>query len=553
MPAPKEDPHPLRICNYTCREYLQLVRSFHGHVAPGMVLGGFMVDLACRHLPEGEFFDALCETRACLPDAIQILTPCTVGNGWLRIVDIGRFALSFYEKYSGRGIRVYVDPEKIKPFPEIRNWFFKLTPKKQQDRERLMAEIQEAGSAICSYAAVHFDPGFMRTPGRKGFSICPMCREAYPSENGPLCGGCQGELPYKRSETTFPKVTNGPELTVVPVDKAAGKRALHDMTQIVPGKSKGPAFKRNQLISSADICRLQKMGRNSIYVAEAKPDDMTWVHEDEAARALAGAMAGAGVVATDPPREGKVELIAGRDGLLRVDEKRLESLNMLGDVKCVTRHGFTVVSKGDKLAGTRAIPLYIHREVFDTAMAVLGGEPLLEVLPLHPARVGILVTGTEVFLGLVEDRFIPIIKEKVEAYGCKVVHTAIASDDRKAICDNIEDILTSDVDLLITTAGLSVDPDDVTRPALLEAGAVDLQYGAPILPGNMTLLARIDHVRVIGVPACALYHKRTSFDLLLPRLLARMEITSRDLAKMGYGGMCLECKACTFPDCTFGK
>jgi formylmethanofuran dehydrogenase subunit E len=548
------DPAESTICDHSYGEYIDRIKAFHGHVAPGMILGGFMVDLAYRHLPEGEFFDALCETKACLPDAIQILTPCTVGNGWLRIIDVGRYALSFFEKYQGIGVRVYVDPEKLEPFPEIKSWFFKLKPKLEQDRDRLMEEIRKAGSSLCSFEEVTFDPEFIRAGGRKGFSLCPLCHEAYPSEKGPICGGCQGQLPFQQtSKKQNPPVSKGPPLKSVPVEEAAGKTALHDMTQIIPGQEKGPAFKRNQLISAEDICRLQKMGRQSVYVSELNPEDSNWIHEDEAAEAFARAMAGDGVVCTDHPKEGKMELIAARNGLFQVDEKRLEIINRLPDVKCASRHGFTVVSKGDKLAGTRAIPLYIHREMFDQAMAILGEESLFQVLSMDQAKVGILVTGTEVFLGRVEDRFIPIMKDKVEAYGCKVVKTAITSDDRKAICDNVKDILAWDVDLLITTAGLSVDPDDVTRQGLLDAGAMDLRYGTPILPGNMTLLARIHEVQVIGVPACALYHKTTSFDLLLPRLLARMEISSHDLSKMGYGGMCLDCKSCTFPDCAFGK
>jgi len=554
MLVKEEKQQELSICNHTYQEYLQLVRSFHGHIAPGMMLGGFMVDLAYRHLPEGEFFDALCETKACLPDAIQILTPCTVGNGWLRIIDIGRYALTFYEKYGGLGVRVYVDPKKLEPFSEIKNWFFKLKPKQEQDGDRLMEEIRKAGSSICSFEEVKLDLESIHTGGRKGFTLCPLCHEAYPLENGPICGGCQGQLPYsQRSKIKSGTVLKGPQLKAVPVEEAAGHRSLHDMTQIIPGREKGPAFKRNQLISTGDICRLQRMGRQSIYVSELNPEDSDWIHEDEAAKALARAMAGDGVICTEQPREGKMELIAARDGLFKLDEKRLEILNMLPDVKCASRHGFTVVSKGDKLAGTRAIPLYIHRGMFEEAMAILSGEPLFQVFPLNQARVGILVTGTEVFLGMVEDRFIPIIKKKVEKYGCQVVKAVITSDDRKAICDNVEDILTCDVNLLITTAGLSVDPDDVTRQGLLDAGAVDIRYGTPILPGNMTLLARINQVQVIGVPACALYHETTSFDLLLPRLLARLEITNQDLAKMGYGGMCLDCKSCTFPDCPFGK
>ncbi len=554
MKVKKETQQKSGICGYSYEEYLQLVRSFHGHIAPGMILGGFMIDLAYRHLPGGKFFDAICETSACLPDAIQILTPCTVGNGWLKIIDVGRFALTFYEKYEGAGVRVYIDPPKLESYAEIKSWFFKLKSKVEQDSDLLLNEIHKAGFAVCSLEEVKLDLASIKTGGRKGFVLCPLCNEAYPLEHGPICLGCQGQLPY----IEYPRVREdpalkGPSLRAIPVQEASGYRALHDMTQVIPGKEKGPAIKHDQAISAGDICRLQKMGRQSIYVSELKPEDTEWVHEDEAAKAFAQAMAGEGVTYARTPSEGKVELIAERDGLFQVDEARLEMLNLMPDVKCASRHNLTVALKGNKLAGTRAIPLYIHREQFEKAMTILREEPLFRVLTMRQAKVGILVTGTEIFLGLVEDRFIPIIKNKVEAYGCEVLSGVIVRDDRNAISENIRDLLKQGIDLLVTTAGLSVDPDDVTYQGLMDAGAADIKYGTPILPGNMTLLAHINHVQVVGVPACGLYHKTTSFDILLPRLLADMKITNKDLAKMGHGGLCLECKSCTFPLCPFGK
>lgn len=177
-------------------EYLGLVKSFHGHIAPGMILGGFMVDLAYKHLPRGEFFDALCETKACLPDAIQILTPCTIGNGWLKIIDIGRFALTFYEKYGGRGVRVFVAPSRLEPYPEIKTWFFKLKHKKEQDPGLLLGEIEKAGSMVCGFEEVKLDPDFISGHSRKGFALCPRCHESFPSEHGSVCLGCRGKLPY---------------------------------------------------------------------------------------------------------------------------------------------------------------------------------------------------------------------------------------------------------------------------------------------------------------------------------------------------------------------
>lgn len=187
------------ILKHTFTEYLELVKSFHGHIAPGMILGGFMVDLAYRHLPEGDFFDALCETRACLPDAVQILTPCTIGNGWLKIIDIGRFALAFYEKYTGLGVRVCVDPPRLDPYPEIKNWFFKAKSKKEQNQRLVFDEMESAGAKVCNLEEVRLDPEFIKAKPRKGFVICPQCHEAYPLEHGSPCLACRGQLPYTSS------------------------------------------------------------------------------------------------------------------------------------------------------------------------------------------------------------------------------------------------------------------------------------------------------------------------------------------------------------------
>ncbi|MFO7964210.1 MAG: FmdE family protein [Desulfobacterales bacterium] len=539
------------IRDFTLDQYIEKIKDFHGHVAPGMVLGGFMVDLAYRHLPAGELFDAVCETRACLPDAIQILTPCTVGNGWLKIVNLGRYALSFFEKYSGQGIRVYVDREKLLRWPEIDTFFFKLKPKKEQDFNALTAEIVRAHTSIFGTEEVVVDLAFVRSHSRGDFAVCPLCGEGYPADDGNMCLGCRGGAPYV--SPGGPKETAMPSLTAIPVEMARGRHVLHDMTRIIPGKEKGAAFKRFQEIGGGDICRLQKLGRQNVYTMEDNPIDSDWVHEDEAAGAFASAMAGTGVLHTENPSEGKVEFFAEYDGMLVIDKDLMAVFNTIPGVSCAARHGFTLVKKGDKLAGTRAIPLFLPRNDFRKAMTVLGNKTLFQVVPLRKAKAGILVTGTEVFRGLVEDRFVPIIREKVEAYGCSVIKTAIVPDDRQAISDEVTRMVGSGVDLLITTAGLSVDPDDVTRLGLLDAGVTDMLYGTPILPGNMTLIARIGKAQVMGVPGCALYHKITSLDLLLPRLLAGVAITRKDMAVMGNGGMCLDCDTCIFPRCGFGK
>ncbi|MEW5736458.1 MAG: FmdE family protein [Thermodesulfobacteriota bacterium] len=542
------------ICNHTYEEYLENVKAFHGHAAPGMVIGGFMVDLAQKNLPRDGLFDAICETRACLPDSIQLLTPCTIGNGWLKILDFGRFALTLYDKFNGQGVRVFVNQKKLKDWPEVNAWFFKLKSKQEQPLELLMDEIRRAGNSYCDFEAVQVAPGFLQNGRRKGFTVCASCNEAYPADHGPLCRACQGRSPYVRRDGEGPKPGFALRpLRSVPAEQAGGLHALHDMTEIIAGEKKGPAFQAGQRIEGGDLCRLQKMGRARVYVREANDQDGNWVHEDEAALAFARAMAGPGTVAARKAREGKAEVLAGADGLFVSDAGRLEAFNLAPGVLCACRNGFSVVKKGDKLAGARALPIYLHQGAFDQAMEILEEAPLFLVREMKKARVGILVTGTEVFRGLVQDRFAPIIRKKVEHYGCVVDSVHIVPDDRDRIRRAARAMKEAGAELLVTTAGLSVDPDDVTRQGLEDAGVTDLLYGAPILPGNMTLLARMEKTRVVGVPACALFHGRTSFDILLPRLLADVPITRQDLSAMGEGGLCLECPTCSFPQCSFGK
>ncbi len=543
------DSREIMIGERTFEDFLLLVRDFHGSAAPGLVLGGFMVEEAKRHLPAGTLFDAIAETTHCLPDAVQLLTPCTIGNGWLRVVNLGRYALTLYDKYVGNGVRIFLDPHKVEAWPHLKTWYLKLQPKREQDSAALFMEIKAAGAGVCSLQSVQVAPHLLQRRARGGIGLCPVCKEGYPVRDGRICRGCQGEAPYVEEAGQHDQL----ELQPVPVDQAAGRKALHDMTRIEPGKSKGALFVHGQEISVGDICRLQQMGRMHVYVQDQAEVSSQWLHENEAAQAFAAAMAGENVELRLPPREGRVDIVAAVDGLLDVHKERLEAFNLVPQVMCASRHDAVLVKQGMTVAGTRAIPLYLPQNLFLRAMSVLEQGPLFSVLPLRQANIGILVTGTEVFQGLVEDKFIPIIGTKVQALGSKVLASRIVPDHRQAIADAVRELLASGIDLLITTAGLSVDPDDVTRQGLEDAGASDLLYGTPVLPGAMTLFGRIGPVQILGVPACALFFKTTSLDLFLPRLLAGRTITRKELAQMGEGALCMQCRTCTFPKCPFGK
>ncbi|WP_320169611.1 FmdE family protein [Maridesulfovibrio sp.] len=540
---------------YTYDEFIEAARSFHGSPAPGLILGGYMLDEARRHLPEGTLFDAISETAWCLPDAVQMLTLCSIGNGWLKVKNLGVYALCLYDKYTGEGVRIRIDPRKLADWPEMESWFFKKKPKHEQDSAKLHAEIRKAGASVCSIESVHVKPEGLVKRSKGGITTCPICGDAYPGAFGAICRSCQGESPYSSRESGISSAhAPVPEgLRVVPISEAEGRAAVHDMTRIVPGESKGPEFRKDHNFSAGDICRLQLIGKNHIYVDAGDIPEGEWVHENEAAETFGRIMAGEGVLPAGPPKEGKSTLCAAHDGLLLTDLEMMTRFNLVPDVMVAARKSGSLVRKGARIAGTRAVPLFISRENFSRAVSSLDGDPLFRIVPLQKKKVGILITGDEVFNGLIDDKFESVITAKVQSLGSEVAYSVIRPDSREQIKEAATFLMKEGCDLLITTAGMSVDPDDVTRHGLVDAGATDLLYGAPVLPGAMLLLARIGNARIIGVPACALFFKTTSLDLVLPRVLAGVDITRRDLAALADGGYCMECKTCTFPKCPFGK
>jgi formylmethanofuran dehydrogenase subunit E len=536
------------------KEFLKMTKHFHGYPAPGVILGCYMVELAKTQVPDGILYDAICETSWCLPDAVQMLTPCTTGNGWLKILNLGLYAVSLYDKFTGEGVRIFLDGRKLLEFDEISNWLLKRKPKAEQNSERLRQQIREKHHLICSRETVKISPEHLVKRSKGPVSICRLCHEAYPSRHGDICRQCQGDSPYLDRKIQKTKDLDGPLLKSVNVEDAVGEKILHDMTRIIPGQYKGAAFRRGQIIMGGDVCRLQQMGRNRLYLENSDINSNIWVHENQAAEAFANAMAGEGTRPEGPPREGKVNIVAEQNGLLLIDTRRLYNFNLIPNVMAASRKNYAIIKKNKRIAGTRAIPLYLSKDLFNAAMAILETKPLFTVRPFKPAKIGILITGTEIFQGLVKDKFEPIITGKVLQYGCSsIIKTIIAPDDRGAISETIGNLIDAGSEIIITTAGLSVDPEDLTLKGLMDAGAKDLLHGAAVLPGAMTLLGKIKNTRLIGVPACALFHKTTSFDLLFPRILAGVNISREDLAELAHGGLCLECRTCSYPKCPFGK
>ena len=375
-------------------------------------------------------------------------------------------------------------------------------------------------------------------------------------------------------------------MKLIDTKDAVGHVLCHDITRILPGIEKGPVFKKGHIVTEEDIPVLLDVGKEHLYVWE-KTEGM--LHEDEAAEILREICMGEDTAMTaSPPGEGKIEIRAAKDGLLKIDRRKLLEINSLGEMMIATIHGDYPVRAGEKLAGTRVIPLVIEEGKMQKARAIAGDRPILSILPIPKVRYGLVTTGNEVAAGRIKDQFGPVLKQKLEEYGAECMGQVILPDDRERITAAILDFVRQGAELVLCSGGMSVDPDDKTPGAIRDTGATIISYGAPVLPGAMFLLSYLtvgDHadataestgkpegkasltkncresvpescgrvVPVLGLPGCIMYAKRTIFDLVLPRVLAGERLQAEDLAKYGEGGLCLSCEVCHFPNCQFGK
>lgn len=338
-------------------------------------------------------------------------------------------------------------------------------------------------------------------------------------------------------------------MKMIKVEEAIGSILTHDVTQIIPGEFKGRLFKKGHLIQPEDIEKLRAIGKEHIYVWEVKDGQL---HENDAAIRLSNLAKGDGIKASDEIKEGKIDFFADCDGVLKIDKEKLMTLNSIGEMMMATIHTNTPLKKGEKIGGTRVIPLVIEEEKIKEAETLIT-DKIMWMEPFKPKKCLLITTGNEVYKGTIKDAFLPVIKKKLEYYGSVVSRQVILPDQKELIIEAIQQGLQEDVDLIICTGGMSVDPDDVTPTAIKESGGRLVTYGSPVLPGAMFLLAYHGKTPVLGVPSCAMYSKRTVLDLVLPRVLTDEELSASDIAAYGHGGFCLDCGVCTFPHCSFGK
>ncbi|MDR7868144.1 MAG: molybdopterin-binding protein [Sporomusaceae bacterium] len=335
----------------------------------------------------------------------------------------------------------------------------------------------------------------------------------------------------------------------VRVEEAVGMVLGHDITKIVPGEYKGPAFKKGHIIRAEDISHLKDIGKEHIYLIELTAGQ---VHENEAVTRIARAVAGAGITLAEPS-EGKVNLKAAADGLLKVNRELVTAINGVEHAVLSTLHSNLPVKAGDLLASVKVVPLVVEAATVETVEKIAAGANIVSVMPMRNLKVAAVITGNEVFHGRIDDRFAPVFAAKTAQYGATMLGATFRPDDPELIKEAILAYKDQGADVIVASGGMSVDPDDVTPDAIRATGAEVVSYGTPVLPGAMFMLAYLGDVAVMGMPACGMYSKTTVFDLILPRVLAGERLRKDDIAALGYGGLCLSCRECTHPHCPFGK
>ncbi len=334
------------------------------------------------------------------------------------------------------------------------------------------------------------------------------------------------------------------------VEDAVGMVLCHDMTEIIPGERKGCAFRKGHIIQQQDIEKLLDIGKRYIYVWDLKKG---YLHENDAALRMATAAVGKGV-ALSPVKEGKIELRAVETGIVKIDLDTLYAVNELEEVCFATIRHNKLVQKGTLLAGTRVIPLVVKESLIQQFEQICKkNPPMIQIVPLKPAKIGIVTTGSEIQSGRISDQFGEVLRQKATETGSEIIGQVFPGDDQQAITTEILNFIEQGADLVEVTGGMSVDPDDVTPSAIRACKGEIITYGAPVLPGAMFMLSYIKGIPVVGLPGCVMYAKRTIFDLVVPRLLAGERLRKQDFIKLAHGGQCSNCTTCIYPNCGFGE
>ncbi len=334
----------------------------------------------------------------------------------------------------------------------------------------------------------------------------------------------------------------------IKVEEAVGMTLCHDITAMRDG-FKGALYKRGHVITEEDIPQLLDIGKKTIFVWEENAGE---IHEEDAALRMA-AMAPVELAHYTGPSEGKMQLMADQRGMFRVNVELQREINSIGDITITSLPDHYPVEAGARIASMRIVPLVTQEEQIIQAEKLCEGKKLFDLRPYQQRKVGIIITGSELYNGRIKDKFEPVARKKLEPYPADILGVTICDDELDMLDNAAKAFLEQGADLLIFSGGMSVDPDDLTPTAIRTLGADVITHGVPSQPGNMTLVAYLDDVAILGVPGAAISSPTTMFDVLLPQVFTGDKLTKADLIKLGDGGLCQQCKPCHFPNCTFGR
>ena len=333
-------------------------------------------------------------------------------------------------------------------------------------------------------------------------------------------------------------------------EEAVGLTLCHDVTGI-RADFKGPVFRRGHVIQPEDVETLLDLGKRYVFIWEEQAGE---IHEEDAALRLAELAKMEGGTFSGPS-EGKMVLTAQCPGMFRVNVDLLRRIDSIPDITICTLPDHYPVQAGAKLASMRIVPLVTKEENIIKAEQLCAGSdtPLLELVPYQKKKVGIIITGSEIYTGRIKDLFQPVIRKKVAPFGAEVLGCTFCDDDLPMLENAIQEYLAQGAELIVMTGGMSVDPDDVTPTAVRSCGAEVVSHGVPSQPGNMLLVAYIGDTAVVGVPGAAAKAPTTTFDVLLPQIMTGRKLTKEDLVRLGDGGFCQSCGVCHWPNCSYGR
>lgn len=322
------------------------------------------------------------------------------------------------------------------------------------------------------------------------------------------------------------------------VREAEGYELCHDITQILPGQFKGAKFLRGHIIKKEDIEVLISLGKENIFVLEEKDKEKNLVHENDAATFIVEKLnPDKELLEKSDIREGKINITAKEDGLLKIDVPTLNSINSIGEIILVTKYNNSYIKKGEIVAATRVIPLMIEQDQLDKMEEISKNKNVLTLKKIDKnKRLGLITTGNEVYNGIIKDKSKESLEIKYEKYGISGIEQVFSRDDKEMIKEYIKNF-EKEKDIIMCTGGMSVDPDDVTPSAIRESGWEIVTYGTPVLPGAMFMLAYKGEKVLLGLPGGVVFSEKTVFDVLLPRILAGDRITKEEITEMGHGGL----------------